>query len=121
MVSLRINTLKSLRFVKEAVGYSPFAFQMLQSDHGPEFSSWFTAKVGVMGLAHRHSRVRKPNDNGYVERFIRTLQEERLNDLPQSYRAYQRAIPEYLHYYNHERLHLGLQLKSPARCFQALG
>lgn len=120
-VSLLINTHKSFKFVKEAVTNSPFSFQMLQSDHGPEFSSWFTEKIGVLGLTHRHSRVRKPNDNGYVERFIRTLQEECLDDLPQTFRAYQKAIPDYLHYYNHERLHLGLQLKPPARCFQALG
>jgi len=120
-VSLRINTLKSLWFVKEAVGDSPFPFQMLQSDHGSEFSSWFTEQVGVLGLAHRHSRVRKPSDNGHVERFIRTLQEECLNSIPQTFRAYRRAIPAYLHYYNHERLHLSLQLKTPLKCVQALG
>jgi len=120
-VSLRINTYKSLGFVKEAVGSSPFSFQMLQSDHGSEFSSWFTEQVGILGLAHRHSRVRKPSDNGHVERFIRTLQEECLNGIPQTFKAYQRAIPEYLHYYNNERLHLGLQLKTPLKCFQALG
>lgn len=120
-VSLRINTHKSLRFVREAVSSSPFSFTMLQSDHGQEFSSWFTEQIGVLGLAHRHSRVRKPSDNGYVERFIRTLQEECLNGLPQTTRAYQREIPEYLHYYNNERLHLGLQLKTPVKYFQALG
>ncbi len=120
-VSLRINTHKSLYFVKEAVGSSPFSFLMLQSDHGPEFSGWFTEQVGVLGLSHRHSRVRKPSDNGYVERFNRTLQEECLKNIPQTFKAYQKAIPEYLHYYNNERLHLGLQLKAPIKCFQALG
>lgn len=120
-VSLRINTHKSLRFLNEAVGNSPFSFSMLQSDHGQEFSSWFTERVGILGLAHRHSRVRKPSDNGHVERFIRTLQEECLSSIPQTFRAYQRAIPEYLDYYNNERLHLGLQLKAPIKCFQALG
>jgi transposase InsO family protein len=120
-VSLRINTHKSLRFLKEAVSNSPFPFQMLQSDHGSEFSSWFTEQIRVLGLAHRHSRVRKPSDNGHVERFIRTLQEECLLKIPQTIRAYQREIPEYLQYYNNERLHLGLQLKTPLKCFQALG
>lgn len=120
-VSLRISTHKSLGFVREAVSSSPFSFTMLQSDHGQEFSSWFTEQIGVLGLAHRHSRVRKPSDNGFIERFIRTLQEECLNGLPQTIRAYQREIPEYLRYYNNERLHLGLQLKTPVKCFQALG
>lgn len=120
-VCLRINTHHSLRFVREALKVSGFSFSMLQSDHGSEFSSWFTEQVEVLGLAHRHSRVRKPNDNGYVERFIRTLQEECLSKIPQTLRAYQREIPEYLQYYNNERLHLGLQLKTPLKCFQALG
>lgn len=120
-VSLRINTLHSLRFVREALKISCFSFSMLQSDHGSEFSSWFTEQVGVLGLAHRHSRVRKPSDNGHVERFIRTLQEECLSKIPQTLRVYQREIPEYLQYYNNERLHLGLQLKTPLKCFQALG
>ena len=119
--SLRINTHRSLRFVREALKTSCFSFSMLQSDHGQEFSSWFTEQVGVLGLAHRHSRVRKPSDNGYVERFIRTLQEECLSKIPQTLKAYQREIPEYLQYYNNERLHLGLQLKTPLKCFQALG
>lgn len=119
--SLRINTHISLRFVKEALKRSCFSFSMLQSDHGQEFSSWFTEQIRVLGLAHRHSRVRKPSDNGHIERFIRTLQEECLSKIPQTIRAYQREIPEYLQYYNNERLHLGLQLKTPLKCFQALG
>jgi len=120
-VSLMINTHHSLRFVKEALKISGFSFSMLQSDHGQEFSSWFTEQVGVLGLAHRHSRVRKPSDNGHVERFIRTLQEECLAKIPQTLRAYQKEIPEYLHYYNTQRLHLSLNLKTPIQCVQAIG
>jgi transposase InsO family protein len=94
---------------------------MLQSDHGSEFSSWFTEQIRILGLAHRHSRIRKPSDNGYVERFIRTLQEECLSKIPQTFRAYQKEIPEYLDYYNTERLHLGINFKTPIQCVQAIG
>jgi transposase InsO family protein len=94
---------------------------MLQSDHSSEFSSWFTKQIRVLGLAHRHSRVRKPSDNGHIERFIRTLQEECLSKIPQTLRAYQKEIPEYLHYYNNQRLHLSLNLKTPIQCVQAIG
>lgn len=119
-VSLRINTNLSLRFVKETLRRSPFPFSMLQSDHGSEFSAWFTEQVGVLQMAHRHSRVRQANDNGHLERFNRTLQEECLKRIPQSLRAYKKEIPEYLHYYNTERLHLGLGLKTPLECVQAI-
>lgn len=73
MVSLKINTYKSLGFLKAALKTSYFSFSMIQSDHGQEFSSWFTEQVGALGLAHRHSRIRKPSDNGCIERFNRTL------------------------------------------------
>lgn len=118
--SVRINTHRSLRFVREAQRVAPFAFTMLQSDHGSEFSTWFSEHVKQNGCAHRHSRVRKPNDNAHLERFNRTLQEECLHRVPTTLRAYRREIPEYLRYYNEERLHLGLDLKTPLRCVQAI-
>ncbi|MBI4268592.1 DDE-type integrase/transposase/recombinase [Candidatus Uhrbacteria bacterium] len=115
-VSARINTHRSLSFLKEAQRQAPFPFAMLQSDHGSEFSSWFTEQVKV---EHRHSRVRQPNDNGHLERFNRTIQEECLNKVRLNPRSYQEAIDEYLPYYNNERMHLSLNFKTPSECFQA--
>jgi len=112
-VSLKINTHLSLRFVKEARNSIKFPFLTLQSDHGQEFSSWFTERVNGLNISHRHSRVRQANDNEHLERFNRTIQEECLYRIPQTLRAFQKEIPEYLHYYNMERLHLGLSLKTP--------
>lgn len=109
----RINTHNSLRFIKQAQIISPFSFQTLQSDHGAEFSKWFTKRINEYGLAHRHSRIRTPSDNGHLERFNRTLQEECLMRVPRSLRSYQKEIPEYLHYYNTERPHMSLNMKSP--------
>ena len=109
----RINTHNSLSFVKKAQIISPFAFNTLQSDHGAEFSRWFTLRINEGGLAHRHSRVRTPSDNGHLERFNRTLQEECLNRVPRSLRSWQKEIPEYLRHYNHERPHMALNMKSP--------
>ncbi|PIS17496.1 MAG: hypothetical protein COT59_00370 [Candidatus Nealsonbacteria bacterium CG09_land_8_20_14_0_10_42_14] len=72
-------------------------------------------------MLHRHSRVRQANDNGHLERFNRTLQEECLSRIPQTLRAYRKEIPEYLHYYNTKRLHLGINYKTPLQCVQAIG
>lgn len=116
-VSLRLNTHRSLRFVREAQRKAPFQFTMIQSDHGQEFSTYFTEQVKVV---HRHSRVRKPNDNAHLERFNRTIQDECLSSVRQESWAYQKAIQEYLPYYNEERLHLGINLKTPIRCCQAI-
>jgi len=120
-VSLRINTWNSLQFVKEALQHSGFNFRMIQSDHGSEFSVWLTEHLGKLGINHRHIRVRKSNDNGHIERFNRTLQEECLNKVNQNPKAFQKVINQYLNYYNNERLHLGLKFKTPAECVQAIG
>jgi transposase InsO family protein len=109
----RINCLNSLGFVLEAKSIAPFNFQTLQTDHGSEFSKWFTKQLICRGLEHRHSRVRRPTDNGHIERFIRTLQEECLNRTVRTFSSWQKEIPEYIRYYNNERPHLSLQMKSP--------
>lgn len=109
-VSLRIRTHDSLRFVRTAQDVAPFAFSLLQSDHGSEFSTYFTEQVQI---GHRHSRVRTPNDNAHLERFNRTVQEECLDAVPPDPRQYQAALDEYLPYYNTERKHLSLDFKTP--------
>lgn len=119
-VSQRINTYRSLLFVNSAQRIFPHSFKMLQSDHGSEFSMYFTENIKVkLRSKHRHSRVRKPSDNGYVERFNRTLKEECLYGLSRRINTYQRQIVKYLNYYNNQRLHLGLNLKTPAQVLRS--
>src|ERR1035438_5506994 len=43
--SLRISTHRSLSFVDAARDRASFAFQTIQSDHGSEFSKWFTQRI----------------------------------------------------------------------------
>jgi len=109
----RINTQRSVRFVTEARIALPFPIGTLQSDHGSEFSKWFSKEIIRTGIEHRHSRVRKPTDNGHVERFNRTLKDECLSRVPRSLKAYQKAIPEFIHYYNTERPHMALDMQTP--------
>lgn len=117
--SERITTHRSFRFVRDSVPALPFVIRTLQSDHGPEFSKWFTKQVEHAGMAHRHSRVRQPNDNAHLERFNRTIQEECLARLSRTLRSYQTGIAEYLRYYNTERPHMGLQFKTPAEVMRS--
>ncbi len=108
-----ISTHQSLKFVFEGQAASPFKFSMLQSDHGSEFSKYFSKQLLAKGLKHRHSRVRRPTDNGHLERFNRTIQEECLRYVPKTLSSYQKAIDEYLSWYNEKRPHMALQMKSP--------
>lgn len=111
----RINTHESLKFVLEAKQKAPFWFRVLQSDHGSEFSNWFTENIGVLGILYRHSRVRQSNDNAHIERFNRTIQEECLDAISQFPEEFNDAIKRYLPYYNNERLHLGINMLTPAQ------
>jgi len=115
----RISTHHSLHFVEEAQTTAPFLFRTLQSDHGPEFSKWFTKRIVERGIAHRHSRVRTPNDNAHLERFNRTIQDECLARCGRSLTSWRRAIPEYLAFYNGERPHLALDMRSPLEVVQS--
>lgn len=118
--SLRINTHRSLNVVEHARERAPFQFSTIQSDHGSEFSKWFTKRIRERGMAHRHSRVRTPNDNAHLERFNRTIQEECLRRVPRTLRAWHKEIPEYLRYYNMERPHMGLEMKTPMEIIKAI-
>lgn len=115
----RITTHTSLLFVRSAQAMASFRFSTLQSDHGGEFSKWFSKQVAVSGMAHRHSRVRTPNDNAHLERFNRTIQEECLIRLPRKLEVWQKEIPQYLRWYNEGRPHMGINMQTPAQVLQS--
>ena len=117
----KMNGRTSLRFVAKAQKRAQFRFQMLQSDHGPEFGDWFVEQVKKN---HRYTRIGKPNDNSHIERFNRTLQEECIDKVSRKVRAINRVLKRYLAYYNNERLHMGISLRAPVEllkdCVQAI-
>jgi transposase len=117
----KINGATSVLFLKEAQRRSSFRFRMVQSDHGPEFSSFFVERIG---RDHRYTRIGKPNDNAHIERFNRTLQEECLDKHERKVDILNKELGIYLKYYNNERMHLGINLRTPmqllAKCVQAI-
>jgi transposase InsO family protein len=117
----RISAGKSVEFIKKAQREASFKFSCIQSDNGAEFTQHFSERIKVL---HRHSRIRKPNDNSYVERFNRTLKEECLSNFQRDVKIINRALPAYLEYYNTKRMHMGIDFKTPnylIKCFQAIG
>jgi transposase InsO family protein len=117
-VAERISAQASVDFVLKAKKISPFQFEMIQSDHGTEFSSWFTHSLKTRKIAHRHSRVRQSNDNAHIERFNRTIQEECLDHTANTFENFQVEIPLYLKYYNTERIHMGINYCTPQEVLQ---
>jgi transposase InsO family protein len=121
--TLRTTSHSATRFVHRAKAAAPFPLQTIQTDHGSEFSKWFTKVVEYQGVSHLHSRVRTPTDNAHVERFIQTLQKECLHRIPRNLCSWQKEIPEFLKYYNTERPHMALNYQTPLqylKLFQAI-
>ena len=112
-LSKKANYHRSVTFLKKAISYFPFHIQNIQTDNGPEFGLHFTDCVTRCGMTHRHIHPRSPNENGHLERFNRTIQEEIGRHgwcifIPKDIKAY-------LYHYNTERLHMGINFKTPAQ------
>lgn len=108
-----ISAAHSVEFVGRAQAVAPFVLQMVQTDNGPEFQKMFRFRLYKLGLRHRYSRVRQSNDQAHIERFNRTIQEECLDRTTHTFLDFRKAIASYLPYYNHERLHMGINYQTP--------
>lgn len=96
----------------------------LLSDNGPEFGKKestskenhpFERLLIEMGIQHRYIRPYRPQTNGKIERFWKTIEEDLLNETCfDSFEHLQQELTEYLYYYNHERPHQGIGGQTPA-------
>ena len=92
---------------------------LLRSDNGLVFTSRdYTALVRSYGLRQEFSTPHCPQQNGMVERVIRTLKEQcvhrhRFETLQHA----SRAIADWIQFYNHRRPHQALKMKTPAEAF----
>ncbi|HUD06569.1 MAG TPA: integrase core domain-containing protein [Candidatus Saccharimonadales bacterium] len=113
-----ISQVVSLGFLMRGQDKAGFNFKCIQSDNGSEFGRWLNDQLQGRGIVLRHSRVRKPNDNAFIERFNRTIQEEGIHRSFPKPETIHNQLEDYLAYYNHERLHSSLQYRTPAEMLQ---
>jgi transposase InsO family protein len=95
----------------------PFRPVFIQTDNGLEFQQRFHEIALGMGMDHHHIHKHSPNENAIIERSFRTDEEEfyfRMTRRPKHYDDLRDQFAIYLQYYNQERLHLGLNLKTPS-------
>lgn len=112
----RVSAARSVSFLRRVIKYFPFKVKNVQTDNGPEFGVHFTDVVVRMGLAHHHTHVRSPNENGHLERFNRTIQEEIGKHGWCIYVA--KDVRDFLRYYNTKRLHMGINFKTPRQMLE---
>lgn len=115
MMSGRINARTSAIFFNQV--RKKFPVRTVQTDNGSEFGLTFTDAVRRSGAYHRHIHPRSPNENGHLERFNRTLQEE---TLAWGQGLSPGAIKKFLTHYNEKRLHMGLNFKTPAEVLKVI-
>jgi len=98
-------------------------FEEMLSDNGPEFGPQgsknkenhpFERMLMEIGVKHRYTRPYRPQTNGKVERFWRTLNEDLINETYfESVDHFDKELMEYLLYYNQERPHQGIKGQPP--------
>jgi hypothetical protein len=78
-------------------------------------STVFGAALGATGIVHKRTRPYRPQTNGKVERFNRTLLDEWAYARPYRCEADRAALYDaWLHDYNHHRGHTALKGQPPA-------
>src|SRR5699024_11379957 len=87
--------------------------ERVMTDNGSCYkSTLFNAVLGT--AAHKYTRPYRPQTNGKIERFHRTLAAEWAYARHHgSEQARMDAYPAWLHHYNHHRPHTGLRGASP--------
>jgi len=104
-------------FFKELHNVAPFVISHIQTDNGSEFEKHFRKYVRTLGIVHFNTYPRSPKMNAHIERFNRTLQEEFAVWHKQLFlvdiNLFQEKMTEWLLWYNTERPHESLGLRSP--------
>ena len=96
-------------------------FNEILSDNGSEFSSKtnisqhpFERMLYELGIKHRYTRPYRPQTNGKVERFWRTLEDDLIEGTVfESLDDFKNQLMTYMMYYNNYRPHQGIDGKIP--------
>lgn len=103
--------------------YYEISFEEILSDNGSEFGNPslrkkeqhpFERLLLEMGVKHRYTKPYRPQTNGKIERFWRSIEEDLLigTDFANT-EELKKELIEYLYYYNNERPHQGIKGMTP--------
>ncbi len=119
-LTVMFATLRCLNILNEQY---QLKFEEILSDNGPEFGPRnskqknqhpFERMLMELGIKHRYTQPYRPQTNGKVERFWRTLEDDLLRETDfDSLAELKDELLQYLVYYNHQRPHQGIDNKTP--------
>ena len=124
-LSVMFAALKSINLLNAEYG---IRFEAVLTDNGKEVASPknkdqhpFERMLQELGIKHRYTRPYRPQTNGKIERFWRTLNEDLLEETTfESAEELKDELMQYLLYYNTERPHQGLNGQTPLQTLQLL-
>jgi transposase InsO family protein len=123
-LTVMFASLKSLNLIN--VEYK-IQFAEVMTDNGSEFSGRknienhpFERMLLELGIKHRYTKPYRPQTNGKVERFWRTLNEDLIEGTTfDSLEHFKDELMQYLLYYNNVRSHQGINGQSPKSFLEA--
>jgi len=113
----------SILALMEILKRLPFTPDFIQTDNGLEFQGRFSEYSIKRGLKHHLIHKSTPNENAVIERTFRTDEEEfffMMERAPKHYDELREWFAAFLHEYNYERPHLGINLKTPIEVIKLL-
>ena len=124
-LSVMFAALKSINLLNAEYGVR---FEEMLTDNGAEFASPrnqaghpVERMLVELGIKHRYTRPYRPQTNGKVERFWRTLNEDLLDETTfETLEELKEELLAYLLYYNTARPHQALGGKTPLETLQDL-
>ncbi len=111
-----LTSSNTLDFYKKLIQIIPYKIKSVQTDNGLEFLGLFDAYLQKQNIPHLFTYPRCPKINGVVERFNRSIQDEFVNSnlhLIHNQKIFSSKLADYLVFYNYQRVHKALDLKSP--------
>jgi len=126
-LTVMFATLKSLNILND---HYKIKFEEILSDNGPEFGPKdsknkenhpFEKLLIELEIKHRYTKPYRPQTNGKVERFWRTLEDDMLRDtFYDSEEELKEELLQYVYYYNHLRPHQGIKGETPYNLLQKM-
>lgn len=94
----------------------PYKLEYILTDNGSEFMKHFDQEIRRLSKTHWHTYPKTPKMNAHDERFNRTIQEEFIDYHTSellNLKQFNDKLMDYLIWFNSERPHWSLGLKSP--------
>ena len=124
-LSVMFGAMKCLNVLK---AHYHIQFEEIISDNGNEFgnrnykskmSHPFERLLIEMGVKHVYTQPYRPQTNGKIERFWKTLHEDLITDTDfDSIEELKEELLQYMYYYNHERPNQAIEGKRPVEMLE---